>query len=69
MEDVTYAIQSFNGHQWHDEGHVGNKLSYGVSELDKYLSCFPHTWARLIMLENTGDLLDVVITVPGTFKH
>lgn len=69
MEDVTYALQSFDGLEWHDKVHVGNKLSYGVEELDWYLSRFPNTYVRLVMLENTGDLLDVVITVPGTIKH
>ena len=69
MTDVTYALESFDGNEWTQYCRVGDNLPHAVSDLDMYLSWFPESDVRLVMLEDTGELIDIVITVLRTLEH
>ena len=69
MTDVTYALDSFDGHEWTQYCSVGDNLPHAIAELDMYLSRFSERDVRLVMLEDTGELIDIIITVLRTLEH
>jgi hypothetical protein len=65
MTKTSYAVQWFDGDKWRTTyGYRGDTLTQGISELEMHIATFPEVEARLVELETTTTIQDVILTAP-----
>ncbi len=65
MTKTTYAVQWHDGSNWRTtHGYRGDTLEAGLSELEMHIATFPEVEARLVELETTTTIQDVILTAP-----
>ncbi len=66
MAKITYVVQYQDGEDvWRSTfGYRSDTLSQGLSELELHEATYPEVPARLVKLETTTKIQDIILTEP-----
>ena len=66
MTKTTYAVQWFDEEEnrWRSNGSRSLTIAEGISELELHRSYYPSIVARLVEIETTTTIHDVILTAP-----
>ena len=67
MTKTTYAVQWFDEEEnrWRSNGTRSITMAEGISELELHRSYYPSIVARLVEVETTTTIHDVILTDPS----